>query len=170
MASKYRKSNLFAGTGTDSNKIFTKSKRNSYLLFILFFPYYAEKIFSDAISAMLLKITSEYDSICNEPIIIMHLQFFKQSITWQETHPFPLLFFQRQYFYRIYDHKSLSLLKSICNMTRWISLSGPRDIAWVVLYSRFVAPATQCVKICWDSITHPCIILGRCYQNVCHCY
>lgn len=55
-------------------------------------------------------------------------------------------------------------------MTRWISLSGPRDIAWVVLYSQFVAPATQCVKICWDSITHPCIILGRCYQNVCHCY
>lgn len=94
---------------------------------------------------MLLKITSEYDSICNEPIIIMHLQFFKQSITWQETHPFPLLFFQRQYFYRIYDHKSLSLLKSICNMTCWISLSGPRDIAWVVLYSRFVAPCSYTV-------------------------
>lgn len=44
-------------------------------------------------------------------------------------------------------------------MTRWISLSGPRDIAWVVLYSRFVAPVTQRVQICWDSITHPCIIL-----------
>lgn len=85
-------------------------------------------------------------------------------------HPFPLLYFQRQYFNRIYDHKSLSLLKSICNMTQWISLSGPRDIAWVVLYSRIVAPATQCVQICWDSITHPCIILGRCYQYVCHCY
>lgn len=76
-------------------------------------------------------------------------------------HPFPLLYFQRQYFNRIYDHKSLSLLKSICNMTRWISLSGPRDIAWVVLYSRFVAPVTQRVQICWDSITHPCIIFGK---------
>lgn len=91
----------------------------------------------------------------------MQLQFFKQSITWQEMHPFPLLYFQRQYFNRIYDHKSLSLLKSICNMTRWISLSGPRDIAWVVLYSRFVAPVTQRVQICWDSITHPCIIFGK---------
>lgn len=76
-------------------------------------------------------------------------------------HPFPLLYFQRQYFNRIYDHKSLSLLKFICNMTRWISLSGPRDIAWVVLYSRFVAPVTQRVQICWDSITHPCIIFGK---------
>lgn len=76
-------------------------------------------------------------------------------------HPFPLLYFQRQYFNRIYDHKSLSLLKSICNMTRWISLSGPRDIAWVVLYSRFVAPVTQRVQICWNSITHPCIIFGK---------
>lgn len=55
-------------------------------------------------------------------------------------------------------------------MTRWISLSGPRDIAWVVLYSRFVAPVTQRVQICWDSITHPCIIFGKMLPNVCLCY